>query len=143
MLLDAVTALCNRTLVCDAGVNYFLTCCVDERKSGLHVAAVTTAMLDLAHEMSVEGVWSLRTCVIMPDHVHLLITLGVGADLSGALRLFKGRSAPLLRAVGLRWQRGFFDHRMRDSEDLLPVFRYIYLNPHRAALIKLQEQWAG
>jgi putative transposase len=127
----------------DGGANYFLTSCIDERRSGLHAPAVTTAILDLACRMSIGRVWSLRTCVIMPDHVHLLVTLGLDEDLSGALRLFKGRSAPLLRAVGLRWQKGFFDRRMRDSEDLLSVFLYIYLNPNRAGLLKREETWPG
>jgi hypothetical protein len=34
----------------------------------------------------------------------------------------------------LKWQKGFFDHRLRDGEDRLPVFLYIFLNPYRAGL---------
>ncbi|MFZ5495155.1 MAG: hypothetical protein ACOZE5_07430 [Verrucomicrobiota bacterium] len=51
------------------------------------------------------------------------------------MRLFKGRLTPALRNHGLKWQEGFYDHQIRESEDLLPVFLYIYLNPYRAGLL--------
>ena len=59
------------------------------------------------------------------------------------MRLFKGRLSPELRARGLCWQEGFYDHRIREPSDLLPVFLYIFLNPYRAALIKQSERWPG
>ena len=79
----------------------------------------------------------------MPDHVHLVVGLQINADLSAAVRLFKGRLTPALRARGIAWQPAFFDHRMRTDEDRLPVFRYIFLNPYRANLIKSDDRWPG
>lgn len=43
--------------------------------------------------------------MVMPDHTHLLVTLGDRTELSAAIRLFKGRLAPVLRNAGLCWQR--------------------------------------
>jgi hypothetical protein len=49
----------------------------------------------------------------------------------------------VLRSEGLRWQRGYFDHRLRPDEDRLPVFLYLYLNPYRAGLLATSDLWSG
>ena len=125
----------------ESGAEYFLTCCTDQRMAGLEEAAMADAILAVANQLVREGAWALRTAVVMRDHVHLLVILGAKTDLAAAVRLFKGRTAPLLRRTGLKWQRSYFDHRMRPNEDRLPIFRYVFLNPHRAGLLKLEEKW--
>jgi hypothetical protein len=40
----------------------------------------------------------------MPDHFHLLVTLGTAVTLSAAVRLFKGPLTPHLRTRRLNWQ---------------------------------------
>ncbi len=57
------------------------------------------------------------------------------------MRIFKGRTSVVLRAIGLRWQTGCFDHRLRDGEDPLPVFAYVYRNPIRAGLADSDRPW--
>ena len=126
-----------------AGAEYFLTCCTDQRETGLEEAMTTRAVLAKANELAHAGAWILRTAVIMPNHLHLLATLGAESELKGILRLFKGRTSTVLRTRGLRWQRGYFDHRLRKAEDRWPVFHYIFLNPYRAGLIGAGEKWPG
>ena len=79
----------------------------------------------------------------MPDHEHLLVTLSEDVDLATAVRLYRGRTSVILRTAGLRWQRGYFDHRLRPDEDRLPVFLYLFLNPYRAGLLPDSGKWAG
>src|SRR3954462_6247961 len=38
---------------------------------------------------------------------------------------------------------GFYDHQLRADDDVLAVFRYIYLNPYRAGLLPESETWPG
>jgi hypothetical protein len=59
------------------------------------------------------------------------------------LRLFKGGLAAPLRAHGLRWERSYFDHRIRADEDRWPLFMYVFLNPYRAGLIGAEAKWTG
>ncbi len=120
---------------------YFLTCGTEDRQPVLTSTSIAPAIIDTAQQVTAEGIWDLLTMTVMPDHVHLLVRLGAHSDLAAAMRLLKGRAAPILRAVGVRWQRAYFDHRMRPDEDCLPVFRYIYLNPYRAGLLKPHEKW--
>jgi len=99
--------------------------------------------------------YAIRRYVIMPDHVHLLITaIPQGHEtqrarrqlsLSTLLGRWKGVSArranALLERSGPFWQRDSFDHQVR-SEFWFRVFaRYIDLNPVRAGLCQHPWQW--
>lgn len=101
------------------------------------------------HPRRVDGLGFTETLawVLMPDHLHWLLVLRKGT-LSGALRSMKGGSA---RAINLMrdantpvWQRAYYDHALRDDEDLLAAARYIVANPLRAGLapsIGLYAHW--
>jgi REP element-mobilizing transposase RayT len=123
------------------GASYFLTICTEGRNHGLETRALASEVLRYAGDTTCG--WILRSATVMPDHVHLIVDLGPSAGLSEAIRLFKGWSARALREQGIKWQSGFFDHRLRENEDSLPVFLYIFLNPYRAGLIPVGGQWPG
>ena len=77
-----------------------------------------------------------QTCafVVMPDHIHWLLQIADGGNLSSAVRLYKAKVSMLL---GQRmWQRGFHDHALRGDEDLRDVVRYVIANPLRSGLVK-------
>jgi REP element-mobilizing transposase RayT len=93
-------------------------------------------------ELETTGDWTVRCAVAMPDHLHLLVTLGDSTTLTACVRRLKGALTPLLRKHGVQWQPTFFDHRLRPDEELLPVFLYIFLNPYRAKLVAPGESWA-
>ena len=71
--------------------------------------------------------------VLMPDHLHWLLQLHT-TPLSEIMRCLKGRSAHELGHPV--WQANFYDHAVRDDEDLLHIARYIVANPLRAGLVK-------
>jgi putative transposase len=102
---------------------------------------VASAILAHARHLTADGHWRVRTAIVMQDHVHLLVTLGGEAELSKVVRLFKGTSSRVLRQRQLCWQHGCFDHRLRDNEDRLPLFLYVYLNPYRAPLLANDQTW--
>ena len=77
--------------------------------------------------------------VLMPDHLHWLFQLGETANLSGAMKLFKARSARTLNQYlhksGSIWQKAYYDHALRHDEDLRTTADYIIANPVRAGLV--------
>jgi putative transposase len=78
----------------------------------------------------------LHEFVIMPDHIHVLITpLG---SLEKAVQFFKGgfsfRAKKELGSNMEVWQKGFQDHRIRDARDFAQHIRYIHENPVRKHL---------
>jgi len=123
--------------------DYFLTICARRPADCLHQEPMLAAGLREFHRLAAEETWIPRCAVFMPDHLHLLVTLGPSANLSSAVRSFKGRMTPALRKVQAGWQDSFYDHRLRTMDDLLPVFLYIFLNPYRANLCTSDQIWPG
>ena len=78
--------------------------------------------------------------ILMPDHVHWLIQIGVAVDLAAVVCRLKSASARrtnrILARSGALWQRAYYDHALRTDEDLIRVARYIVANPVRAGLVK-------
>ena len=120
-----------------------MTCCTNKRRPGLSEGGVPSELLSAAQRLESEGCWLLRSAVVMPDHVHLLVISGASTALATAMRLFKGRLTPTLRKSGLQWQPAYFDHRLRPGEDRMPIFLYMFLNPYRANLAHKDEKWPG
>jgi len=70
--------------------------------------------------------------VVMPDHLHWLMTLGAEKSLSDVLQAVKKASAKRLGKP--IWQSGYHDHALRREDDLQALARYIIANPLRAGL---------
>jgi len=80
--------------------------------------------------------YNLHAFVIMPDHLHLLISPVESVEKS--VQLIKGgfsfRAKKELEWNGEIWQPGFTDHRIRDEEDWKRHLVYIRTNPIDAKL---------
>ena len=76
--------------------------------------------------------------VVMPDHLHWLVSLQEGT-LANLMKRMKSRSAIHLNRVRHStapvWQKGYHDHALRKEEDVKSVARYIVANPLRAGLV--------
>ncbi|WP_340678629.1 transposase [Paraglaciecola sp.] len=86
--------------------------------------------------------------VVMPDHLHWMFSLNQNIKLSVLMMTIKGRSARninLLRTTSDPvWQSGYYDHCLRNDEDLRKNMRYIVANPLRAGIVsslKLYPHW--
>jgi putative transposase len=77
--------------------------------------------------------------VVMPDHLHWLLSLTGAKKLSTTVGNVKAISAKRINASltrsGVLWQCGFHDRAIRSEEDLPAVARYIVANPLRAGLV--------
>ena len=80
-----------------------------------------------------EGRYSLHTFVVMPEHVHLLLTPANEVTIERAIQLIKGAYSHELGGIIGRnseiWQRGFTDHRIRNEVDYMHHRNYIHRNP--------------
>ncbi|MCF7688183.1 MAG: hypothetical protein K9N01_07760 [Cephaloticoccus sp.] len=84
-------------------------------------------------------VWFMRLFLLMPDHVHALVSFPQEANLLTSVRQWKNYVA---RMQGIKWQRDFFEHRLRNAESWEEKAHYIRQNPVRAGLIANAEAWA-
>jgi putative transposase len=91
--------------------------------------------------------YQLHAFVLMPEHFHLLLTPSTGLALERAVQLVKGGSAHTIRKeLGLAfpvWQRGFSDHRIRESADYAAHLRYIDANSVKRGLVERAMAYAG
>ncbi len=81
---------------------------------------------------------------LMPDHFHLLVTPQNEVNLSnliGSYESYTTRTAWRYGVIGSFWQRSFYDHILRSSEDALGIVAYILDNPRRAGLVENWEDW--
>jgi putative transposase len=85
----------------------------------------------------------LHAYVIMPDHVHLLLT--PVESLERSLQLIKGgfsyRAKRELDWTEDIWQAGFSDHRIRDLQDFYSHILYIEQNPVRARICASADEY--
>jgi len=83
--------------------------------------------------------------VIMADHAHLLLVLLRGATLPKVMQVWKGFTARELRQkYGLSppvWQRGYYDHAIRDAKDLRVRRDYLHDNPVRKSMVERAEDY--
>jgi putative transposase len=102
-------------------------------------------LIDVLRSNVVAGEFELHDFVLMPDHVHLLMTLPKDTTIEKAMQLIKGGfSYRLKRDYGFQgevWQRGFSELRINDLEGWLQCSEYIRQNPVKAGLADSPEQY--
>ncbi len=84
--------------------------------------------------------FDLMAWVVLPDHMHLLVD-PLDHDISDLMRRLKlSFSARLRRRTGSEygrvWQYRFWDHVIRDQDDLNRHIDYIHYNPVKHGLVR-------
>jgi putative transposase len=116
---------------------YFTTTTTFQRRRFFVVESYARPFLKTLYHYRRQGRFQLHAFVVMPDHVHLLITPATDVTLERAMQLIKGGySHAVGKAISRReiWQKGFTDHRIRDAEDFAGHRVYIHQNPVMARL---------
>ena len=82
---------------------------------------------------------------VMPNHVHVVTRLFPGTTLATVLHSWKSFSSKhanqILGAHGIFWQREYYDHLIRDEEELERAIRYVAENPAKAKLKDWKWVW--
>ncbi|MGB8259870.1 MAG: transposase [Terracidiphilus sp.] len=115
---------------------YFVSTQTEGRKPFFRHERWARLMVDVLKHYEGTG-YALHAYVVMPDHLHLLLTPVESIEKS--VQLFKGgfsfRAKRELEWPGGIWQTGFTDHRIRDEEDWNRHLEYIRMNPVEARLV--------
>ena len=81
----------------------------------------------------------------MPDHYHAILEPQGGRALPKGMTSLDGFTAHqinrLLGRSGHVWQAGYYDHAVRNQDDLEDILAYIHANPVRAGLVETVEAW--
>jgi REP-associated tyrosine transposase len=123
----------------DEGSWFFITIkCVPQGKNQLCQSGVGDAVLAAMKHNHEKLVWHCRLCLLMPDHLHAIIAFPREPGMKTALTNWKKFVAV---KHGVEWQHDFFDHRLRDQNELQEKTSYILMNPVRKGLCERAEDW--
>jgi putative transposase len=135
---------CPKTLLSDARV-FFATTKTSMARCILQSERNATLLIDVLRMNVASGKFQLHDFVIMPDHLHLLMTLSGDMTIEKAMQLIKGGfSYRLKREFGYQgevWQRGFSEVRINDGQSFSRHREYIVQNPVKAGLVESAEQY--
>ena len=89
--------------------------------------------------------YKLIAWVIMPNHVHLLLSPLVAhtvADIMHSIKSFTSHEAnKLLNRTGHFWSKEYYDRYIRDQRHFVSTIAYIENNPVKARLCTKPEEW--
>ncbi len=118
---------------------YFVTFSTWQRRTPFVVEPYARLFLKTIYGYRRQGRFELHAFVLMPEHVHLLLTPAPGVTLERAIQFIKGGYSHALTAqlgrMGEVWQRGFTDHRVRDAVDFDAHRGYVHENPVKRGLV--------
>jgi putative transposase len=98
-------------------------------------------ILDSANFYQTKQRWHIGLFLVMPDHVHALLSFARDHSMSrivGDWKHFHSRTNAVL------WQEGYFDHRLRNDErgeQLSAKLNYIRQNPVASGLCLSAKEW--
>jgi putative transposase len=122
---------------------HFLTFSCHQRKPKL-AAPRTRSVFERSLELTrLDYGFCVAGYVIMPEHVHLLITEPDAGPLSTALQALKQSVSRTLalRAPEPFWQARYYDFNVWSEEKRVEKLRYIHRNPVRRGLVEKPEDW--
>lgn len=134
------------------GGTYFFTLALQDRRSRLLTEEIDK-LRAAYRKVSAERPFETVAICVLPDHLHCVWTLPEGdADFPTRWRLIKtafSKSLPRSfdpasgRRTGERgiWQRRFWEHAVRDDEDLEACINYVHWNPVKHGLVANVEDW--
>ncbi len=127
-------------------VFYFVTAnCIHRRKVFISDLPVRLALESLI-KCAAATDWNIWQVCFMPDHVHMVLLPMREREqkLSKVMQRWKSSSKQRLNRNSVEgdvWQREFFDRLLRSDESLTDKWRYVEMNPVRAGLCDVPEQY--
>jgi putative transposase len=118
----------------DSDRTFFITSVTAQRQPIFRREAAAKLLIEVLSHYREQGKFLLHEFVVMPDHIHLLLTPAAEISLERAAQFIKGGFSFRLKFRRPVWQPSFSNHRIRDFEDYDRHREYIWLNPVRAGL---------
>lgn len=145
------------------GGTYFFTVVTFERRPFLTDDAARRCLRVAWQETRRRRAFRTVAVCLLPDHLHCIWTLPQGdADFSGRWNILKGlfskrylgafdfngehhRSCHSAKQEAALWQRRFWEHWIRDEDDLRRHLDYVHFNPvkHGYAMRPTDWQWSS
>jgi len=113
---------------------FFLTIVTANRRRIFQVHDNANLLLSLFQDDRAKSRYALHAFVVMPDHIHVLITPAPEVSFEKAVQFIKGGFSFRLKSKMDVWQKSYNEHRIVDSNDYAQHVSYIHENPARKRL---------
>jgi putative transposase len=113
---------------------FFVTTVTANRRPLFKINANAALLLDVFRDYREQGRFTLHAFVVMPDHLHVLLTPAPDISLEKAIQLIKGGFSFRLKDKLPVWQRSFKEVLISTPEKLDAFRKYAEENPVRAGL---------
>jgi putative transposase len=123
---------------------YFITICSHEGKEAFSNKDVAKAVIESLKKNKIKSHFKIYIYCLMPDHLHILLNPGnSNLSVSRFIQTFKSQTGFWYEKQygSSLWQRGFYDHIVRQNENLIKIAQYILDNPVRKELVEEPEQY--
>lgn len=136
------------------GACYFFTLALQDRTKDYLIRHIDELRLAYRETVAKYPFETVAICVL-PDHLHFIMQLPENDDnYSIRIAFLKARFSQLLpkeyrnsnksklkkREAGI-WQRRFWEHLIRDEQDLNNHWNYIYFNPVKHGYVSCVKDW--
>src|SRR5208282_3070305 len=129
----------DRSHVIASERTFFLTSSTWGKCGLLQSTRAAGLLIDVLYHYRRERRYLLHEFVIMPDHFHLLITVGAEMTVETAVQLIKGgftfRAGRELGFQAPVWQKGFSETRVSERDVFYGVREYIRAHPVKRFLV--------
>jgi len=124
------------------GATFFFTLVTRGRRPLFAEPANVEALRFVTRDVRARHPFTIEAAVVLPDHLHCLWTLPEGdADYAMRWKLIKAQFTRKIGAEQTPWQRRYWEHRIRDDDDLSRHLDYIHFNPVRHGLCSAPWDW--
>jgi putative transposase len=124
---------------------FFVTTKTAGGRSFFQTQRMANLLIQVLRDYMREERFTVHDFVVMPNHVHLLLTIPGDTTIEKAVQLVKGsfsfRAKRELNYQGEIWQRGFSDVRVSDERSFSVHQEHIDSNPVKAGLVSSSEEY--
>jgi len=120
---------------------YMVTTVTAQRRRVFQVTSTAELLEQTILDYRKQGRFLLHAYVIMPDHLHALITPAPDVSLEKAMQFIKGGFSFRLKSKLDVWERSFNESQISTEEKFLSCVLYINENPVRRGLARTAQEY--
>jgi putative transposase len=124
---------------------YFITICAHMQQNLFQRDEVAEIMVATFLKYRDAEEFELHEYVVMPNHIHILLSLSDQQRLSRVIQLIKGGFSHSVREHGIVfravWEQRYYDRQVRDANEYAEFSQYIRQNPVRKHLVANAEDY--
>jgi putative transposase len=124
---------------------FFFSANAFEKRNLLQSDRMAMLLIDVLLKNAELGGFPLHAFVVMPDHLHVLPTVGRDITIEKAAQYIKGgfsfRAKRELNYVHELWQPGYSEKQIYEVEHYVRVLKYIHENPVKRGLVTRAEDF--